>query len=269
MRIGSDIGGTFTDIVISRDDGELVIAKVPSTPPDFANGLVHGVQTGLRAIRGNSEIISEILHGCTVATNAILEHRGARTALFTTRGFRDVLELRRIRVPRLYDPLYEKPRPLVPRELRFEVDERVAADGTVVVPLTDKAISAALDLIERHEPEAVAICFLHSYRNPDHELRLGAALRRAFPDLFVSLSVEVLPEIKEYERTSTTVVNSYIGPRVSRYLADMKRNLTKSGIAAPIILMKSGGGAASAEEILSLPAQIVECGPAAGVIGAA
>jgi N-methylhydantoinase A len=269
VRIGSDIGGTFTDIAVVGSDGELFIAKVPSTPADFAAGLIEGVRGALASAAKEMSSVTEVLHGCTVATNAILEQRGARTGLFTTYGFRDVLELRRIRVPRLYDPLYEKPKPLVPRELRFEIDERVAADGTVIKPLSDESVRAALALVERHALEAVAVCLLHSYRNPAHELTLGTALRHAFPDLFVSLSVEVLPEIREYERTSTTVVNSYIGPPVSRYLASTKSSLVRAGICAPLILMQSSGGVASAEEISRLPAQIVECGPAAGVIGAA
>ncbi|MDB5940772.1 MAG: hyuA, partial [Ramlibacter sp.] len=212
MRIGSDIGGTFTDIVTATADGRFFVTKVPSTPPDFATGLVHGVETGLHSAGGQPADVDEVLHACTVATNAILEHRGARTGLFTTRGFRDVLELRRIRVPRLYDPQYERPEPLVPRERRFELDERIAADGTVLQALGDAEIARAVALCREHALEAVAVCFINSYRNPENERRLGEVLRRELPDVYVSLSVDVLPEMREYERTSTTVINSYVGP---------------------------------------------------------
>jgi N-methylhydantoinase A len=269
VRIGSDIGGTFTDIVTATSDGRFVVTKVPSTPPDFATGLVNGVEQGVHMSRGKPAEVQEVLHACTVATNAILEHRGAKTGLFTTRGFRDVLELRRIRVPRLYDPQYERPEPLVPRELRFELEERTAADGSVLVSLSDAEIERALDLCRKHELEAVAVCFINSYRNPEHERRLGEALRRELPSLYVSISVDVLPEMREYERTSTTVINSYVGPPVSRYLSRTRETLQGRGIRAPLVLMQSSGGVATAQEIEKLPAQIIECGPAAGVVGAA
>jgi len=269
VRIGSDIGGTFTDIVTATKDGRFFVAKVPSTPPDFATGLVDGIEAGIRQAGGQAAEVTELLHACTVATNAILQQRGARTGLFTTRGFRDVLELRRIRVPRLYDPQYERPRPLVPRELRFELEERIAADGTVLTALSDSEIERAIALCRQHALEAVAICFINSYRNPEHEQRLGDALRRVLPDVYVSVSVDVLPEMREYERTSTTVINSYVGPPVSRYLSTTRETLRQRGIHAPVVLMQSSGGVASAEEIEKLPAQIIECGPAAGVVGAA
>lgn len=269
MRIGSDIGGTFTDIVTATADGRFFVTKVPSTPPDFATGLVHGVEKGLRSSGGSPASVDEVLHACTVATNAILEHRGARTGLFTTRGFRDVLELRRIRVPRLYDPQYERPEPLVPRERRFELNERVAADGSVLQALTDDEIARAVVLCKEHALEAVAVCFINSYRNPENEHRLGEALRRELPGAYVSLSADVLPEMREYERTSTTVINSYVGPPVSKYLSSTRDTLSSRGIKAPLVLMQSSGGVASAQQIEKLPAQIIECGPAAGVVGAA
>ncbi|MBA2965036.1 MULTISPECIES: hydantoinase/oxoprolinase family protein [Ramlibacter] len=269
MRIGSDIGGTFTDVVTATADGRFVVTKVPSTPPDFAAGLVNGVEQGIATAAGKAGDVQEVLHACTVATNAILEHRGARTGLLTTRGFRDVLELRRIRVPRLYDPQYERPEPLVPRELRFELDERMAGDGSVLVALTESEIQRAVTLCRDHKLEAVAVCFINSYRNPEHERRLGDALRSALPSVYVSLSVDVLPEMREYERTSTTVINSYVGPPVSKYLSTTRSTLQGRGIKAPLVLMQSSGGVATAQEIEKLPAQIIECGPAAGVVGAA
>jgi len=211
--------------------------------------------------------IDEVLHGCTVATNAILEKRGAKTALVTTRGFRDVLEFRRIRIPRLYQPLYVKPEPLAPRELRFEVGERVAADGSVVTPLNEAEVR---ELIPRLKGvEAIAVAFLHSYANPAHERRAGEILRAALPEAHLTLSSDILPEIREYERTSTAVINAYVGPPVAGYIESLERQLKDRGIEGRLLIMQSSGGVLDAETVKRVPARIVECGPAAGVIGAA
>lgn len=269
MKIAADIGGTFTDVAILFADGRLATRKLPSTPPDYGRGVIAGL-LGLAADLGlDPAAMGTVLHGCTVATNAILEHKGARTALLTTRGFRDVLELRRIRVPRLYDPLYVKPPPLAPRELRFEVGERLAADGSVVVPLDEADVLAAAEAIGRAGVEAVAVCFLHSYLNPDHERRAGALLRAALPGVFVTLSVDVLPEMREYERTSTTVINAYVGPPVARYIEGFRDGLRHAGLPGELLVMQSSGGFLDAGGVMEFPARIVECGPAAGVIGAA
>lgn len=268
-RLAADIGGTFTDIALMMRDGTVATGKVPSTPDDYSRGVIEGVMALLAEVGVGPGEITEVLHGCTVATNAILEGRGARTALVTTRGFRDVLEFRRVRVPRLYDPLYEKPEPLAPRELRFEVTERLAADGSVVTPLAEDEVRAVAARIRAEAAEAVAVCCLHSYANPVHELRIGEILRSELPGMFVTLSCQLLPEIREYERTSTTVINAYVGPPVATYVGNLVRALRSAGIEAPLRVMQSTGGILDAQTVTRVPARIVECGPAAGVIGAA
>lgn len=268
-RVGSDIGGTFTDIAWIDKTGVLHTAKVPSTPANYGQG----VATGLNQLAIQHELahsqLTEMVHGCTIATNAILEGKGARTALVTTAGFRDVLELRRIRVPRLYEPLYVKPAPLAPRNLRFEVRERIDANGDVVQAINDSDLHEIAHKIRQAGVQAVAVCFLHSYRNPEHERRAGQLLGQLLPDLFITLSVDVLPQIREYERTSTTVINAYVGPTVKHYLNAMREELDKTGTTAKLMMMQSSGGTVSARSVLEKPAQIVECGPAAGVVGAA
>lgn len=268
LRVAADIGGTFTDLVLFAADGTIATRKVQSTPDDYGRAVVEGLCNLLDEVGAKPADVSEVLHGCTIATNAILENRGARTALITTRGFRDVLEFRRIRVPRLYEPLYIKPLPLVPRELRFEVTERLAADGTVVMPLAEREVATVIAELHNAAVEAVAVCFLHSYVNAAHERRVGEMLQAALPDVFVTLSCDLLPEIREYERTSTAVINSYVGPPVSSYIAALDRGLKSRGVTGRLLIMQSSGGILDAETVMRAPARIVECGPAAGVIGA-
>jgi len=269
LRVAADIGGTFTDIAVMLDDGAVATRKVPSTPANYADGVLQGIRE-LAAERGLAlGDIGEVLHGCTIATNAILEGKGARTALITTRGFRDVLELRRIRVPRFYDPLYIKPEPLAPRDLRLEVTERTGPGGEVLTPLDEADVLRCVAALRRARVEAVAVCLLHSYANPAHEQRIGEIIRRELPGVFVTLSVEILPEIREYERTSTAVINSYVGPVVARYIDALARALRGAGIPGRLLVMQSSGGILEAERVTETPARIVECGPAAGVIGAA
>ena len=268
LRVAADIGGTFTDIALIFPDGRLATRKLPSTPDDYARGVVEGIMQLIESEALAPESIGEVLHACTVATNAILEGKGARTALLTTAGFRDVLEMRRIRVPRLYEPLYVKPPQLVPRRLRFEVVERLDARGAVVTPLDEASLDAAIGALRVAEVEAIAVCLLHSYANPAHELAIGAKLRAAFPDKFVSLSCEILPEIREYERTSTTVINSLVGPPVKAYLRSLVAILGERKLPQRVLMMQSSGGVVDVRTVMKVPAQIVECGPAAGVIGA-
>lgn len=268
-RAGTDIGGTFTDIAYIDHEGFLFTEKVPSTPDNYGRGVVGGLGALAEKQSLDPGGLAEMAHGCTVATNAILEGKGAKTALLTTAGFRDVLELRRIRVPRLYEPLYTKPSPLSPRNLRFEIQERVAADGSVVTPLDEEDVKRAAEKIRASRAEAIAVCFLHSYRNPEHERRTGELLRQLLPEMFISLSVDVLPQIREYERTSTTVINAYVGPPVRRYVEGMIGDLSRSGMNADIMIMQSSGGTVGSASVLEKPAQIIECGPAAGVVGAA
>jgi N-methylhydantoinase A len=254
--------------VLAAPDGESRLKKVLSTPDDYARGIVAGLEA-LLAERGlDGAAVEEIVHGTTVATNAILEHKGAKTALLTTRGFRDVLELRRLRIPHLYNLRYLPPRPMVERRLRLEVTERLDATGAVVEPLDEASVRAAVERIRREGAAAVAVCLLHSFRDPTHERRVGEIVREALPGVYLSLSVDVLPEIREYERTSTTVINAAVGPVASAYLASLAGQLAAAGIDAPVLMMQSNGGIMSARAAAERPARIVESGPAAGVIAA-
>ena len=267
-RLAADIGGTFTDIALVLDDGSVATNKIPSSPENFGDAVEKGIVELTTRLGLPLSAASEFLHGCTVATNAILERKGARTALVTTLGFRDVLELRRIRVPNLYNPMYVKPEPLAPRDLRFEVDERMGPRGEVLRPLNGDDVETVLADLRKAKVEAVAVTLLHSYANPDHEIALGEALQRSLPEVFVTLSHQILPEIREYERTSTTVINSYLGPTVSAYLQELVRRLKDRGLQRRLLVMQSSGGVANADEIIRKPALIVESGPAAGVTAA-
>ena len=267
--MAADVGGTFTDIACLSPSGVLGTRKVPSTPHDYAVAILRGI-TELAAELGIAHAdIGEVLHASTIATNVILENRGARTALITTRGFRDVLELRRIRVPRLYEPLYQKPAPLVARRHRYEITERIGPRGEVVRPLALDEVHALAAELAASPVEAVAICFLHSYTNAAHEDQVATIMRAALPDAFISTSAEVLPEIREYERTSTTVINAYVGPMVARYLRSLKSALVTQGITGRLMMMHSSGGTLDVDRVIAKPAQVVESGPAAGVVGAA
>ena len=267
-RLGADIGGTFTDLVIAAPDGGYWTKKLSSTQDDLSRGIIEGMGQLLSEQDVAVESIEEIVHGTTVATNAILQDKGAKTALITTEGFRDVLELRRMRVPSLYSLLYAPPKPLVERHLRLEVTERVGADGEVLIPLDMDTLHAAINVILEEEAEAVAVCLLHSYRYPDHERAVGEELRRMLPGVFVSLSVDVLPEIREYERTSTTVVNACLGPIVKSYTDSLVRRVKDASSDAPVRIMQSNGGIMSARRAAQTPVQMLESGPAAGVIAA-
>jgi N-methylhydantoinase A len=267
--LGVDIGGTFTDVVLLGGDGSIVAKKVLSTVDDYAVGIMRALDEACREAGASADDLDAVVHGTTVATNTILEGTGARTALITTAGFRDVLELRRIRIPQLYNLLYEKPAPLVPRRLRFEVEERLGARGEVVRPLDEASVAAALERVRRANVQALAISLLHSYADGGHERRIAAAARAALPGVFVTCSADILPEIREYERTSTTVINAYVGPIVERYLRSLARRLRAAGVGAPLRVMQSNGGVMTADRAMARPAYIVESGPAAGVIAAA
>ena len=264
LRIGIDIGGTFTDIVAIAPDGSLRTHKTASTPPDYSEGIAAGIAAVLHGAQ-----VDEILHATTVASNTILEAKGARIALITTAGFRDVLEIRDLRMPRLYDMHWVKPPALVERRLRLEVAEKTRHDGSIAIPLDPASIASCIAHIRRENIASVAICLLHSYANPAHEREVAQAVRAALPEIAISVSHEILPEIKEYPRTSTTVVNAYIQPVVRAYISSLAARLKALGIAAPLHLMQSNGGLASAETAADFPVRIVESGPAAGVVGAA
>ena len=253
-RIGADVGGTFTDVVLADADGRIRVEKVLSTPPDYDRAVVDAVL----ALGGADEVV----HGTTVATNAVLEHRGARTALVTTAGFRDVLELRRMRMPHLYDAFWSKPPTLVERSLRFEVGERMLADGTVERPLDEDEARAIAARLRDAAVESVAVCLLHAYLHPAHERRLGEILRAELPGVAVSLSSEILREQQEYERTATTVVNAYVRPLMASYLDSLRRGLGDADLS----IMQSSGGVMSAAEAAERPVYVLESGPAAGVV---
>ena len=267
-RVGVDIGGTFTDIVFLADDGTVLARKVASTPDDYSRGVLEGVRGGVEELGIQPTAVSEISHGFTVATNAIIENKGANTALITTEGFRDILELRRNRVPRLYDLNYEKPPSLVKRQLRLEVRERLNYQGEVLRPLDTSDVDRAIERIAREGVESVAVCLLHSYANPEHEQYIARALRERVPQVNLTLSSELLPEMKEYERTSTTVINGYVRPVVERYLGLLTEGLRDMGITVPLSIMQSNGGLATSGIAMEKPVYCIESGPAAGVVGA-
>jgi N-methylhydantoinase A len=267
-RVGVDIGGTFTDIVLLGADGTVHTKKISSSVDDYARAIVEGLAALFAETGIAGDAIEEIRHGTTVASNAILEHKGACTGLITTKGFRDVLEIRTLRMPRLYDIAWEKPPPLVERRLRRVVDERIDARGRIERPLDPAEAEAVVRGLLAEGVEAIAICLLHAYANPAHEALLAGIVRRLAPDLPLSVSSEVLPEIKEYERTSTTVINAYVMPVVARYLQRLRGGLDRAGVPARLSLMQSNGGLMAAEAAAARPMHIIESGPAGGVIGA-
>ena len=266
MRIGIDIGGTFTDIVCVTPEGSLLVRKVPSTPDDYSRSVLECLPGLFEEARSGPARVQEVIHGTTVATNALLQGSGARTALITTQGFRDVLELRRIRMPELYNWDWDKPPDLVPRRLRLEVPERVDARGRVIVPLDERQAEQAVDEIAAAGIESLAVCLINSYANPEHEERLAAMVRRKQPDLPLSLSSGILREVREYERTATTVVNAYVLPIVQRYVRSLLDAFARLGMGSPLLIMQSNGGVMTAEACRQQPVYIIESGPAAGVI---
>lgn len=247
-------------------EGAVTRHKTLSTPPDFDSGVL----TGLQACSGNSlASLGSLLHASTVATNAILERRGPRTGLITTEGFRDVLEIGRLRYPRLYDLGWSRPEPLVERRFRLGVSERMAADGSVVRPLDGGSVARALDVLEQADVEAVAICLLNSYVNGEHEIEVERLVRERLPGAAVSRSSAVLPLIREYDRTSTTVINALLQPVMGDYLGRLAEALRGAGSRAPILMLQSSGGVMPAAEAAQLPAFCLESGPTAGVLAAA
>ena len=266
-RVGVDIGGTFTDIVFLGENGERLTKKVSSTVDNYATAIVDGLAELMRERDLDPAEIVELLHGTTVASNAILELKGARTGLITTKGFRDVLEIRTLRMPRLYDLSWTKPPPLVERHLRLEVDERINAKSEVERPLADADAACAIEKLIAQGVEVIAVCLIHSYLNPVHERLVKQVAERIAPDVTLCISSEVSPEIKEYERTSTTVINAYVRPVVEKYLSSLTAELARTGVNAPLLLMQSNGGLTTAKAAAVTPMNIIESGPAAGVVG--
>ncbi len=269
LRIGVDSGGTFTDLCMFEEvSGRIAVAKVPSTPCDPSIAILKGIAEILGQVRADPSQVGYLAHGTTVATNALIQHAGARTGLLTTQGFRDLLELGRQRRPDLYDLQVDKPTPLVPRDLRLEIPERTTCDGHVFRPLDSRAVLTAARALRARGVQAVAVCFLYSYLNPGHEQAVKEILCREIPDAYVSTSHEVLPEFREYERLSTVTINAYLGPVMAEYIQNLERQLAGLGISVGAYITQSNGG------ILSLPAardhavRTVLSGPSAGVVGA-
>ncbi len=264
-RLAVDIGGTFTDVVLETS-GRAHSIKLLTTPEAPERAVLDGV----RAILAEAEVaaadVTLVVHGTTLATNALIERKGARTALLTTEGFRDSVEMAWEHRFEQYDIYMERPDPLVPRDLRFGIPERVAADGAVLLALDEKAVRAVAIELRQRKIEAVAICFLHSFTHEAHERRAGQILAEELPGIAISLSCEVCPEIREYERTSTTIANAYVLPRMAGYLGQLESDLRKEGIAGPLLLMMSSGGITTVDTARRYPVRLVESGPAGGAI---
>ena len=264
-RLAVDIGGTFTDVVLEtpRDSFSGKVLTTANAPEE---GVIRGVTAVLRDAGVSPASVQLTIHGTTLATNAIIERRGARTALITTAGFKDTLEFAFGHRFDQYDLEMVRPAPLVSRPLRFEVPERIASDGSVLLPLDEGAVRALVKQLRAEDVQSVAVSFLHSYRAPEHELRAGAILKEEWPDLYVSLSHEVCPEIREYERTSTTVANAYIQPLMARYLRNLVVRLAEIGLNAPLLMIMSSGSLTSVDTATRFPIRLVESGPAGGAI---
>ncbi|HVQ73947.1 MAG TPA: hydantoinase/oxoprolinase family protein [Candidatus Binatia bacterium] len=270
LRIGVDIGGTFTDAAfVDEETGALSVVKVLSTPAAPAGGFMTAVRRGLRESGVEGGAVRLVVHATTVATNAIIEGKTARVGMITTRGFRDILEIARQIRSRLYDVRLAKPRPLVPRRLSFGVRERLDADGQVLEPLDRDEVRAAARQLRAEAVEAVVCCFLHSYVNPEHERQAKAVLAEELPGVYLSISSEVCPEFREYLRASTAAVNAAVMPLCTRYLDALETELHGLGVAAPFYVMQSSGGVMSSGAAKARPVYMVESGPAAGVIAAA
>ena len=267
--VGCDIGGTFTDLVLfDQVTGEMVVKKVVTTPDDPSEAVLNGVRTLTNSAPGYPQRTHRFVHATTLATNAVIERKGAKTALLATKGFRDLLELRRhVRVKNT-EMWNDPPEPLVPRYLRQPVTERTYSDGRILVPVVGDELEGIAQLLHDEEVESVAIAFLHSYVNPENEQRVAEALGRLAPDIAVSLSSRVLPEYMEYERTATTVINAYVKPLVQRYLHRLQDRLNQEGFRAGLFVTLSNGGLASVRAAGDFPVRMIESGPAAGVVAA-
>ena len=268
IRLGVDIGGTFTDVALEIGERRFTgkILTTPHAPED-------GVLAALRSVTAEAGVepgeVGVIIHGTTLATNALIERKGARTALLTTEGFRDVVEIRHENRFEQYDVNIDLPPPLVPRRLRLPVRERIDAQGEVLVPLDESSVARAIETLAAQQVEAVAVGLLHSFTNPEHERRVGDAIARRLPQVAVTLSCDVSPEMREYERFSTACANAYLQPLIGRYLVKLARELLRAGFHCPLLLMTSGGGITTTETAIRFPVRLVESGPAGGAIFAA
>jgi N-methylhydantoinase A len=272
LRVAVDVGGTFTDVTLSDpESGRLVSTKVPTTPSDRADGVLDGIAAALEAAGAAAAEVREVVHGSTTGTNALIERSGATVGLLTTDGFRDVLEIGRIMRPDagLYDISIDSPLPLVPRRLRLEARERVAADGAVLTPLDEATVEAAADAFAGAGVEAVAVCFLFSFLHPAHEERAGEILAQRLPGVPISLSSRVCPEFREYERSSTAVMNAYLTPIMAAYLEKLEDRLEGALGDARLFIIQANGGSTSAAAARRRAVTTVNSGPAGGVVAAA
>jgi N-methylhydantoinase A len=270
LSLGIDIGGTFTDIVIySQSDGRVFSHKELTTPNDPTEGAIRGIRTLFERERISAKAVSRVIHATTLFANALIERRGARTGLITTAGFRDTLEMRREFKYDLYDLFIEIPDALIPREFRLEVKERVRPGGAIDTPLAEEEVLKAGRVLSEKGVQSVAVAFLHAYANPDHERGARDLLEKHFPRLYVSISSEVAPQIREFERMSTTAANAYVRPMADRYLEGLGQQLRDLGIGCPLLMMLSNGGFTHVGEARRFPVQLLESGPAAGAIAAA
>ena len=272
FRVAVDVGGTFTDVIAVDHEGAVTFVKTASTPADQSIGVMNALS--LLARRLGLELAEllprteRIMHGMTVATNALLERKGAKVGLLTTAGHRDVLEMREGLKPERYNLRLPRPEPLVPRHLRLGVRERIRADGSVETPLDEESLARAVRALVRAKVESVAVCYLHAWRDDRHERRTAEVLEEALPGAYVCLSSQVLPQIKEYQRVSTTVVNAYVGPLIRGYLQGLEARLKEAGYHGPLLVMLSHGGVAPVDEAVRIAAGTVLSGPAGGVAGA-
>lgn len=264
MRLATDIGGTFTDLVYLGEGGALETLKAPSTPPNFAQG----VRDVIEKAEVKAEAIAHFIHGSTVVINAITERKGAKTALVTTRGFRDVLAIGRANRPDIYNLRFRKQPPFVPREHRYEVEERLDYLGRVLTSLNEGEVRQVAEALQQEGIEAVAICFLHSYANNVHERRCAALLQELLPEAFISVSSDITKEWREYERSSTVTLNAFVRPVAARYLDTLETSLRQLGVTKSLHVMKSNGGTSTFELARAQPIHLVESGPVGGVIGA-
>jgi len=266
LNIAVDIGGTFTDLIGHNDStGEITHAKSPTTPRDLTMGILECLKKSEAAI---GDVVN-LVHGSTTAINTVIERKGEKTALIVTQGTRDAYSIGRGNRPEAYNIFFKRPRPLVPRHMTFEAEERIMASGEILIHLNMEQSKSILEEIKQSGAKAVAVCFLHSWANPDHEAHMGELLKKSAPGLYVSLSHEILREYGEYERTSTTVLNSYIGPIISKYLEDLEKLLDERDFNGTLLIMQSNGGVMSPDTAKKVPVAMLESGPVGGFIAAA
>ncbi|HEY7819305.1 MAG TPA: hydantoinase/oxoprolinase family protein, partial [Vicinamibacteria bacterium] len=266
IQLAAEVGGTFTDLIWTDGTGRVRTHKVPSTPSDPSQAVIHALD---ECLGKDAPLLRRLFHGSTVATNAVLERKGGRTALVTTRGYKDILVLQRQTRPNVNSIVCRKPEPLVPLRRTIEATERVSVNGEVVVPVDERDFLDAMDrLMNSEDPEALAVCLLHSYRSPAHERRIRKLVKERYPRLEVALSSDVLPTFREYERASTTVMAAYLAPLVSGYVEHLERELDSRSGEASLFIMQSSGGILPGEGARARPVEMLNSGPAAGVIAA-